>query len=69
MIASAVVAGLGEALTGAVGYGLLNDVVAADGYLIGRSVLNMSVGAMQIGGFAVGDRRYPTRSRSEIRCS
>ncbi len=28
--------------------------MTADGYLLGRSVLNMSVGAMQIGGFAVG---------------
>jgi predicted MFS family arabinose efflux permease len=48
------VLGLGAALGGAVRYGLLNDVVAADGYLLGRSVLNMSVGAMQIGGFAAG---------------
>ena len=46
--------GLGASLAGAVRYGLLNDVVAADGYLLGRSVLNMSVGAMQIGGFAIG---------------
>jgi predicted MFS family arabinose efflux permease len=48
------VLGLGASLAGAVRYGLLNDVVAADGYLLGRSVLNMSVGAMQIGGFAIG---------------
>ncbi len=46
--------GLGGSLGGAVRYGLLNDVVAADGYLLGRSVLNMAVGAMQIGGFAAG---------------
>jgi predicted MFS family arabinose efflux permease len=46
--------GLGGSLAGAVRYGLLNDVVAADGYLLGRSVLNMAVGAMQIGGFAAG---------------
>jgi predicted MFS family arabinose efflux permease len=48
------VLGLGGSLAGAVRYGLLNDVVAADGYLLGRSVLNMAVGAMQIGGFAAG---------------
>jgi predicted MFS family arabinose efflux permease len=48
------VLGLGASLAGAVRYGLLNDVVTADGYLLGRSVLNMSVGAMQIGGFAAG---------------
>ena len=48
------VLGLGQSLTGAVRYGLLNEVVAADGYLIARSVLNMSVGATQIGGFAAG---------------
>jgi predicted MFS family arabinose efflux permease len=46
--------GLGGSLAGAARYGLLNDVVAADGYLLGRSVLNMAVGAMQIGGFAAG---------------
>lgn len=46
--------GLGASLAGAVRYGLLNEVVAGAGYLLGRSVLNMSVGAMQICGFAAG---------------
>jgi predicted MFS family arabinose efflux permease len=46
--------GLGASLAGAVRYGLLTEVVTAEGYLLGRSVLNMSVGAMQIGGFAAG---------------
>ena len=46
--------GLGASLAGAVRYGLLNELVAAEGYLLGRSVLNMSVGAMQICGFAAG---------------
>jgi predicted MFS family arabinose efflux permease len=46
--------GLGASLAGAVRYGLLNEIVAARGYLLGRSVLNMSVGAMQICGFAAG---------------
>ncbi len=46
--------GLGASLAGAVRYGLLNRVVGEAGYLLGRSVLNMSVGTMQICGFAVG---------------
>jgi predicted MFS family arabinose efflux permease len=48
------VLGLGGSLAGAVRYGLLTEVLTADGYLLGRSVLNMAVGAMQIGGFAAG---------------
>jgi predicted MFS family arabinose efflux permease len=46
--------GLGASLTGAVSYGLLNELVTGAGYLLGRSVLNMSVGVMQICGFAAG---------------
>jgi predicted MFS family arabinose efflux permease len=46
--------GLGASLAGAVRYGLLNEIVDEGGYLLGRSVLNMSVGAMQICGFAAG---------------
>ena len=46
--------GLGASLAGAVRYGLLNEVVARPDYLLGRSVLNMSVGTMQICGFAAG---------------
>jgi MFS family permease len=46
--------GLGASLGGAVRYGLLNKVVGQGGYLLGRSMLNMSVGAMQICGFAAG---------------
>src|SRR5580658_10473071 len=46
--------GLGASLAGAVRYGLLNQVVARTDYLLGRSVLNMSVGTMQICGFAAG---------------
>lgn len=46
--------GVGASLGGAAFNGLVADIVAADGYRLGRSVLNMSVGAMQIGGFAVG---------------
>jgi MFS family permease len=52
----AVAAGLGTiaSLGGGVRYGLLNEILPAEGYLLGRSVLNMSVGIMQICGFAVG---------------
>ncbi len=46
--------GITASLGGGVRYGLLNEIVEKDGYLIGRSVLNMSVGIMQIGGFAAG---------------
>jgi MFS family permease len=35
-------------------YGLLSEILPADGRLLGRSVLNMSVGTLQICGFAVG---------------
>lgn len=52
----AIAAGLGTiaALGGGVRYGLLNEILPREGYLLGRSVLNMSVGIMQICGFAVG---------------
>ncbi|MDH6229097.1 MFS transporter [Streptomyces sp. MJP52] len=47
-----------EGLIGSVGggirYGLLNEVLTKDGYLLGRSVLNMAVGALQICGYALG---------------
>ncbi|MFD4720520.1 MFS transporter [Streptomyces sp. NPDC058423] len=52
----AVLFGLGPlaALGGGVRGGLLHETLTADGYLLGRSVLNMCVGAMQICGFAAG---------------
>jgi predicted MFS family arabinose efflux permease len=46
--------GLIAALVGGVRYGLLNEILPPGGYLLGRSVLNMSVGIMQVCGFAVG---------------
>jgi len=54
--AFAIVMGLGlvASLGGGVRYGLLNEILPRDSYLLGRSVLNMSVGATQICGFAVG---------------
>jgi len=52
----AILLGLGmiASLGGGVRYGLLNEILPRGGYLLGRSVLNMSVGAMQICGFAAG---------------
>ncbi|MFE2290423.1 MFS transporter [Streptomyces sp. NPDC059452] len=54
--AFAVLLGLGvvSSLGGGVRYGLLNEILPQRGFLLGRSVLNMSVGGMQILGFAVG---------------
>jgi predicted MFS family arabinose efflux permease len=51
-----IILGLGVAasLGGGVRFGLLNEILPKDGYLLGRSVLNMSVGIQQICGFAVG---------------
>jgi predicted MFS family arabinose efflux permease len=46
--------GLVASVGGGVRYGLLSEILPAEGYLLGRSLLNMSVGAMQICGFAVG---------------
>ncbi|MFB7913441.1 MFS transporter [Streptomyces sp. NPDC056061] len=50
VLAQGVIAAVG----GGVRYGLLNEVLPKDGYLLGRSVLNMCAGLMQIGGYAVG---------------
>ncbi|MER7110550.1 MFS transporter [Streptomyces sp. NPDC000229] len=48
------VLGVLASLGGGVRYGLLNEIVTKDGYLLGRSLLNMSVGVTQICGFALG---------------
>ncbi|MFD6419249.1 MFS transporter [Streptomyces sp. NPDC060194] len=48
------VQGVLSAVGGGVRFGLLNEILGRDGYVLGRSVLNMSSGALQIGGFAVG---------------
>ncbi|MYS87517.1 MFS transporter [Embleya scabrispora] len=49
---------LGEGAVAAVGggvrYGLLNEILPRDGFLLGRSVLNMSNGVLQIVGFSLG---------------
>ena len=46
--------GLIASLGGGVRWGLLNEVLAKDGYLMGRSVFNMMSGLMQITGYATG---------------
>jgi MFS family permease len=46
--------GLVASVGGGVRYGLLSEILPAEGYLLGRSVLNMSAGTMQICGFATG---------------
>lgn len=46
--------GLLASIGGGVRYGLLSEVLPADGYLLGRSLLNMANGTAQILGFAAG---------------
>ncbi|WP_042395475.1 MFS transporter [Streptacidiphilus carbonis] len=46
--------GLLSSLGGGVRYGLLNEIVVKEGYLLGRSLLNMASGTMQICGYAAG---------------
>ncbi|AOR33745.1 hypothetical protein BFF78_24175 [Streptomyces fodineus] len=48
------VLGLVASLGGGVRWGLLNEILAKDGYLPGRSLFNMMSGLMQIAGFATG---------------
>ena len=56
------VQGLVNSLAGGVRYGLLNEILPPADYLLGRSVLNMSVGIMQICGFAAGGLLITTLS-------
>ncbi|MFE1234359.1 MFS transporter [Streptomyces sp. NPDC058745] len=46
--------GLVGSVAGGVRYGLLDEILDREGYVLGRSVLNMAVGLCQIGGFACG---------------
>lgn len=50
IFAQGVVASIGAAVL----YGLVGEIVPPEGYVLGRSVLNVSVGAMQVAGFALG---------------
>ncbi|WP_033338366.1 MFS transporter [Catenuloplanes japonicus] len=49
-----VLMGLIASVGGGVRLGLLTEVLPPDGYLLGRSVLNMAAGSVQILGFAAG---------------
>ncbi|MFC9976883.1 MFS transporter [Spirillospora sp. NPDC127200] len=46
--------GLVGSVSGGVRYGLLSEILPRDGYLLGRSVLNMAAGGTQIAGFGAG---------------
>jgi MFS family permease len=46
--------GLVASAGGGVRFGLLTEILPKDGYMLGRSVVNMSTGVMQILGFGIG---------------
>ncbi|MBT2443683.1 MFS transporter [Streptomyces sp. ISL-36] len=46
--------GLVGSVGGGVRYGLLGEILPREGYLLGRSLMNMAAGVCQIGGFATG---------------
>ncbi|GGN22828.1 putative MFS family arabinose efflux permease [Actinoplanes campanulatus] len=46
--------GMIAALGGGVSFGLLNEILPGNGYVLGTSVLSLATGVMQIGGYAVG---------------
>ncbi|MFD8030054.1 MFS transporter [Streptomyces sp. NPDC059717] len=46
--------GLVQSLGGGVRWGLLNEILSKDGYLLGRSLFNVMSGLMQIAGYATG---------------
>ncbi|MFJ8073300.1 MFS transporter [Streptomyces sp. NPDC096176] len=48
------VQGMIGSVGGGVRYGLLTEILPPDGYLLGRSVLNMCAGSLQICGYAIG---------------
>ncbi len=54
MFAVILLQGLVASLGGGVRWGLLNEILTKDGYLLGRSVFNMMNGVMQIAGYATG---------------
>ncbi|WP_242910615.1 MFS transporter [Actinomadura terrae] len=62
VFALVVVLGVAASLGGGVRYGLLNEVLPREGFVLGRSVLNMAAGAMQIIGFALGGALVATLS-------
>jgi hypothetical protein len=54
MLALIMLAGLGDAVVSAVGSATVVDVLDGGAYVLGKSVLNVCVGAMQIVGYAAG---------------
>ncbi|WP_432153433.1 MFS transporter [Streptomyces tricolor] len=54
LLAVVLLLGLVASLGGGVRWGLLNEILAEDGYLPGRSLFNMMSGLTQIAGFATG---------------
>lgn len=54
MLAIILVEGLISSVAGGARWGLLTEILPDGAYVLGRSVLNMAVGAMQIAGFAIG---------------
>ncbi|MFD6325410.1 MFS transporter [Streptomyces sp. NPDC058442] len=54
LFAVLLVKGLAESVGGGVRWGLLNEILPKDGYLLGRSLFNMMSGIMQIAGYAAG---------------
>ncbi|MET9761527.1 MFS transporter [Streptomyces sp. NPDC006372] len=54
IFAIVLVKGLVESVGGGVRWGLLNEILSKDGYLLGRSVFNMMTGLMQITGYGTG---------------
>ncbi|MET7639722.1 MFS transporter [Streptomyces sp. NPDC005438] len=48
------VQGLIASVGGGLRYGLLNEILTRDGYLLGRSVFNMAAGILQVSGYALG---------------
>jgi len=54
MVALLLVMGLAASVSSGARYGLLGDIVPPEGYVLGRSVLNVAAGAMQIAGYAAG---------------
>ncbi|WP_086564374.1 MFS transporter [Streptomyces africanus] len=54
LLAIVLAMGLAKSVGGGVRWGLLNEILSKDGYLLGRSVFNMMSGLMQIAGYATG---------------
>jgi predicted MFS family arabinose efflux permease len=54
LLAITLAAGLASSANGGAQWGLVSEILPTDRYILGRSLFNMSVGVMQILGYAVG---------------